>query len=96
MVVCAYFESALFFSHIDWHCVSRQRLFGFKCVAIVGSMTLMRCFAIAMDMLRLTVCWNHSDGVAVWYVSPYVSVDSSRHMELTPCSRCCGELAANV
>jgi hypothetical protein len=42
------------------------------------------------------VCWNQVDGVVVWCVSPYVSVDISLQMALTPCSRCCGELDANV
>lgn len=59
-------------------------------------LALDKCFAMAMDMFRLTVCWNQVDGVVVWCVSPYVSVDSSRQKALTPCSRCCGEFAANV
>ena len=68
------------------------------CFSLVVSLFLafIRCRAVAIDMLRLTVCWNHIDGVAVWCVSPYVSVDSSLHMALTPCSRCCGECEANV
>ena len=51
---------------------------------------------MASDMLRLRVCWNHMDGVAVWYVSPYVSVDISFQMALTLCSNHCGEAAANL
>ena len=55
-------------------------------------------------MLRLAaVCWNHIDGVAVWWswcVSPYyVSVDNSLDnmaLCLTPCRSCCGEFVANV
>ena len=42
-----------------------------------------RCFAMAIDMLRLVVCWNLIDGVAVWWLSPYESLDSSLHMVLT-------------
>jgi hypothetical protein len=38
----------------------------------------------------------HIEGVEVWYVSPYVSDVSCFQMALTPCSRCCGEFAANV
>ena len=33
-------------------------------------LAFVRCFAMAIDMLRLVVCWNHVDGVAVWCVSP--------------------------
>jgi hypothetical protein len=36
------------------------------------------------------------DGVAVWYVSPYVSPDISCHAALTLWSRCWGEDAAKV
>ena len=32
-----------------------------------------RCLAMAIDMLRLVVCWSHIDGVVVWQVSPYES-----------------------
>jgi hypothetical protein len=59
-------------------------------------LALDRCFAMAIDVLRLAVCWNQVDGVAVWCVSPCVSVDSSHQMALTPCSGCCGEFDANV
>ncbi len=42
-------------------------------------LALDKCFAMAIDiMFRLTVCWNQVDGVVVWCVSPYVSVDSSQ------------------
>ena len=34
-------------------------------------LAFVRCFAIGIDMLRLVVCWNHIDGVAVLWVSPY-------------------------
>ena len=51
---------------------------------------------MAIDMLRLVVCWNHIDGVAVWWVSPYESLENSLHLALTRCRRCCGEFVANV
>ena len=62
-------------------------------------LAFVRCFAMAIDMLRLVVCWNHIDGVAVWWVSPYEeSLDNSLHMALTPalCRRCCGEFVADM
>ena len=40
------------------------------------------------------VCWNHIDGVMVWWVSPYESLGDSLRMALTPCRRCCGEFVA--
>ena len=47
---------------------------------------IFRCFAMVIDLLRLVVCWNHIDGVAVWWVSPYEPLDNSLHMAfLTPC-----------
>ena len=51
---------------------------------------------MASEVLRLTVCRNHMAGVAVWYVSPYVSLDISCHMVLTLCSKFCGEVSANL
>ena len=55
-----------------------------------------RCFAMAIDVLRLLLCWNYiDDGVVVWWVSSYMSLDSCFHMVLTPCRKCCGEVAAN-
>ena len=56
----------------------------------------MRCRASAMEALRLTVCWNHIDGIAVWCVSPCGSSESSLQMAFTPWSRCWGDLLANV
>ena len=47
-------------------------------------------------MFRLVVCWNHVDGMVVWWVSQYKSLDNSLHMAFTLCRRCCGEFAANV
>ena len=52
---------------------------------------------MASDVLRLTVCRNHVAGVAVWYVSPDVSLDISCHMMvLTLFSKFCGEVSANL
>ena len=51
---------------------------------------------MAIDMWRLVVCWNHIDGVVVWWVSPYMSLHSSPHMVLTPSRRWCSEFVANV
>ena len=49
-------------------------------------LAFVRCPAMAIDMSRVVVCWNHIDGgVAVWWVSPYESLDNSLHMALTPC-----------
>ena len=59
-------------------------------------LAFVKCFAMAIDMFRLVVCWNHVDGVAVWWVSPHESLDSSLHMVFTPCRRCCGDFVANV
>jgi hypothetical protein len=28
-------------------------------------LAFIKCHAMAIDMLRLTVCWNHADGVVV-------------------------------
>ena len=47
-------------------------------------LAFVRCFAAAIDALRLVVCWNHVGGVAVWWVSPRESLDSSLHMALAP------------
>ena len=60
-------------------------------------LAFINCLAMAMDMLRLTVCWNQMDGGVVWWVSPYVSVDISHQMALTPCRRrCAGDVVAKV
>ena len=59
-------------------------------------LAFVRCFAMAIDMWRLVVCWNHIDGVVVWWVSPYMSLHSSPHMVLTPSRRWCSEFVANV
>ena len=68
------------------------------CLSLLVSrfLALTRCLASAMEMLRLTVCWNHIDGVLVWYESPYVSSESSLQMAFTPWSRCWGDALANV
>ena len=59
-------------------------------------LAFVRCFAMAIDMFRSVVCWNHVDGVAVWWVSSYESLDNSLHMAFTPCRRCCGELVRQL
>ena len=56
-------------------------------------------FAMSIHMLRLIVCWNHIDGVAVWLVG--VSICVALYFSLygveIPCRRCCGEFfVANV
>ena len=56
------------------------------CLSLLFSLflALVKCLAMAVDMLRALVCWNHTDGIAVWCVSLYVLVeDSSLHMVLT-------------
>ena len=53
-------------------------------------------FCYGIDILRLVVCWNHIDGVAVWWVSPHELLESSLHTALTLCRRCCGKFVANV
>ncbi len=59
-------------------------------------LAFVKCRAMAIDVSRLAVCWNHVDGVVVRCVSPRASVDSSLHVALTPCGRCCGEFDASV
>jgi hypothetical protein len=51
----------------------------------VSGVDQMACLAVAIEMLRLNVCWNHIEGVEVlvWYVSPYVSDVSCLQMALT-------------
>ena len=51
---------------------------------------------MAIGALRLVVCWNHVDGMAVWWVSPSESLDNSFHMAFALCRRCCGEFVASV
>jgi hypothetical protein len=65
----------------------------FSCLLLFVSLflALVRCLAVAIEMLRLNVCWNHIEGVEVWYVSPYVSDVSCLQMAFTPCSSRCGE-----
>jgi hypothetical protein len=64
----------------------------FSCLLLFVSLflALVRCLAVAIEMLRLNVCWNHIEGVEVWYVpygtvSPYVSDVSCLQMAFTPC-----------
>jgi hypothetical protein len=44
----------------------------FSCLLLFVSLflALIRCLAVAIEMLMLNVCWNHIEGVEVWYVSP--------------------------
>jgi hypothetical protein len=53
------------------------------------------CFAMAINVCRPVVCWNHIDGVAAHWASPRASLGSSLHMVLTPCRRFCGEFVTN-
>ena len=41
---------------------------------------VLRCFAMAIDMLRLVICWNRIDGVGVWWEF----LDISLHMASMP------------
>ena len=59
-------------------------------------LAFVRCFSMAINMLRLIICCNDIDGVAVWWMSPYESLDNSLHLELTQCRRCRGESVPNV
>ena len=45
--------------------VSLWKLWNFAFVK--GFLAFVRCFAMAIDMFRLVVCWNHVDGVALWW-----------------------------